>query len=140
MGPILKQFPLSVGSEQLMMSEVSALDYLDYLDYLDANPLPPEPDDKNPAVVRQWLRDTQRADLHQVSRLVALVLYRGLNVSVDAAQELILQGWPLALTQAVYLEAMKFIGLAADNSSAEPPADASASSDDVEAEPLTPKS
>lgn len=134
MGPVLKQAPLSLGTEQLAMYEISALDYLDYLDYLDANPLPPQPEVGDPAALRKWLRDTRRVDLLQISRLVALALYRGLNVQPDAVQDMIQQDWPLALTQAAYLEVMKFVGLASDK-----PTEPTQPGDNPP-EPLTPKS
>lgn len=134
MGPILKQAPLSLGAEQLTMYEISALDYLDYLDYLEANQLPPQPDDDDHAALRKWLRDTRRVDLLHISRMVALSLYRGLGIPLDAAQEMIKQDWPLALTQAAYLEVMKFVGLASDKPAAH---DHQA---EEQPEPITPKS
>ena len=133
MGPVLKQAPLSLGTEQLTMYEISALDYLDYLDYLDANPLPPQPEVGDPAALRKWLRDTRRVDLLQISRLVALALYRGMNVQLDAVQDMIQQDWPLALTQAAYLEVMKFVGLASDK-----PTELTPPGEDMP-EPVTPK-
>lgn len=134
MGPILKQAPLSLGSEQLTMYEISALDYLDYLDYLATNPLPPQPEDSDQATLLKWMRDTRRVDLRQISRLVALALYRGLSVPVDAAQEMIQQDWPLSLTQAAYLAVLKFVGLSSDTPNG------SAPEEGIEAEPATPKS
>ena len=135
--PKLKTKVMTLGEESLTLYEASGLDYLDYLDYLSENPLPPTPSpDASAAEVSAYIRKTKRVDLLQVSRLVAIGLYRDLSLSIDQVQQDIQQNWKLGVIRAVFLEAIKLNGLYKET--AENP-DAESESQDDESEPVTPK-
>ena len=135
--PKLKTKTITLGEESLTLHEASGLDYLDYLDYLSENPLPVTPSpDATAAEVSAYIRNTKRVDLLQVSRLVAIGLYRDLALPIDQVQRDIMQNWQLGIIRAVFLESIKLNGLykeTAENTEAE------SDSQDDESEPVTPK-
>lgn len=135
--PKLKTKTITLGEESLTLYEASGLDYLDYLDYLSENPLPVTPSpDATAAEVSAYIRNTKRVDLLQVSRLVAIGLYRDLALPIDHVQRDIMQNWQLGVIRAVFLESIKLNGLykeTAENTEAE------SDSQDDESEPVTPK-
>lgn len=135
--PKLKTKTITLGEESLTLHEASGLDYLDYLDYISDNPLPPTPTpDATAAEIAAYIRNTKRVDLLQVSRLVAIGLYRELALSIDQVQQDIMQNWHIGVVRSVFLEAIKLNGLYKET--AENP-DAESESLTDEAEPATPK-
>ena len=135
--PKLKTKVMTLGEESLTLHEASGLDYLDYLDYLSENPLPPTPSpDATAAEIAAYIRNTKRVDLLQVSRLVAIGLYRELALSIDQVQQDIMQNWQLGVILAVFLEAIKLNGLYKETVE-DPDAESDLPADDEE--PVTPK-
>ena len=135
--PKLKTKVMTLGEESLTLYEASGLDYLDYLDYLSENPLPPTPSpDATAAEIAAYIRNTKRVDLLQVSRLVAIGLYRELALSIDQVQQDIMQNWQLGVIRAVFLEAIKLNGFYKETVE-DPDAESDFPADDEE--PVTPK-